>query len=467
MRDSIEKRLLPDLARALLAGALAAGVALHGHSPASAQSVLLDTIGDGSRFQIGKELSRCVSLGYDAYPVSGDLTGVRPTFMTGGVTFDGTTGVPVAQLWNPGAPGQLAPETGQYAAWIVQPFVPQTSGHVTEVEFIAQMRQTAGYGQGPGRTAFLDILPAPDGDTLPAGFAPVAVNVGQAFLGTVVRAQGLSRTVEAGRRYWLVFAPVSEAGVWHSNGLDYANLNWRWYRPSLDGSSVSDALYNNRNGSGEFVPMPGRVLGVRLTGSATAPQLVRVGEAKQLADGTFVRLEGAVVSGTTGAVGPGFFYVQAPDRSSGIRVVGTSPFGAGSLISLTGTVSSVGPERAILLGSVSGSSGSAALRPLFTGASHVGGGDSGLQAGITGGTGLSNVGLLVRVAGIASPAGEREFTVNDGGRAVKCRVGPGMSRPEAGFVAVTGIVSLEESGGQIVPVLLVRQQSDLLRVDEE
>lgn len=461
MRSSMKNRLLPDPGRAALAVALAASVAAMTGTGTRAGSILLDTIGDGSRFQIGKELSRSVSLGYDAYPVSGDLTGARPAFQPGGVTLNGTTGVPVAQIWNPGAPGQLVPQSGQYAAWIVQPFVPQTSGQVTQVEFIAQIRQTAGYNQGPGRTAFLDILPAPEGETLPAGFSPVAVDLSQAFLGTVVRAQGFSRTVEAGRRYWLVFAPVSEPGVWHSSGLDYANLNWRWKKPAVDGQSVSDALYNNRNGSGEFLPMPGRILGVRLSGSTATPQPARVGEAKQLADGTFVSLEGAVVSAKTGAVGPGFFYVQSPDRSSGIRVVGTSPFDAGSLVNLTGTVASVGPERAILLGSISATSGSAALRPLFIGNSHAGGADSGLQPGVTGGTGLNNVGLLVRVAGIASPSGEREFTVNDGGRALKCRVGAGMNRPESGFVAVTGIVSLELEGTRIVPVILVRDASDI------
>ncbi len=459
MFSSIKNRLLPDPARAALAAALAAGVALV--TGASAQTVILDTIGDGSRFQIGRELSHSASLGYDAYPVSGDLTGARPTFLPSGVTGNGTSGVPVAQVWNPGGPGQLEPQSGQYAAWLAQPFIPQTSGLITQVEFIAQIRQTAGYNQGPGRTAFVDVVPAPEGETLPAGFAPVAVDLSQAFLGSVVRAQGLSRAVEAGRRYWLVFAPVSEAGVWHASGLDYANLNWRWKKPAVDGQSVSDALYNNRNGSGDFLPMPGRILGVRLSGSTATPQPARVGEAKQLADGTFVSLEGAVVSAKTGAVGPGFFYVQSPDRSSGIRVIGTSPFDAGSPVNLTGTVSTAGPERVILLGSISSVSGGTSLRPLFVGNSHVGGGDNGLQPGVTGGTGLNNVGLLVRVAGIASPSGEREFTVNDGGRALKCRVGAGMSRPESGFVAVTGIVSLELEGTRIVPVILVRDASDI------
>jgi len=461
MFSSITNRLPAGAARSALA-LLAASAGILLGAAAHGGSVLLDTIGDGSKFQIGRELSHSVSLGYDAFPVSGDLTGARPTFLAGGVTLNGTTGVPVAQLWNPGAPGELLPVSGQFAAWLVQPFVPQTSGLVTEVEFIAQIRQTAGYNQGPGRMAFVDILPAPEGDALPAGFAPVAVDLSQAHLGTVVRVPGLSRQVEAGRRYWLVFAPVSVAGLWHASGLDYANLNWRWKKPSLDGQTVQDALYNNRNGSGEFVPMPGRVLGVRLSGSTAAPQQLRVGEAKQQADGAFVSLEGVAVSGKTGAVGPGFFYVQSPDRSSGIRVVGSCPFDVGSLVRVTGTMATQGPERVLLLGSMSAVSGSASLRPLFVANDSVGGGDSGLQPGVTGGSGLNNTGLLVRVAGQVTSAVPAEFLLNDGGRAITCRVGSGMSRPASGFVTVTGIVSLELQGTRIVPVILVRDAADIV-----
>ena len=211
-----------------------------------AQTTLLDTIGDQSKYQIGSDVSRAVQLGYDSYPISGDFTGVRPTFdetldtVNGiyGVTRRGTTGVPCARLWQSGAPGQFNPVTGQYGAWVVQPFTLIQNGNLTSVQFIAQLRQNVGYDQGAGRTAYVDIIEAPAGNSLPAGLwsssSPVAVDLSTATLGTIVSAS-LVRPLNGGQTYWLIFAPVNTLGVWNANGLDYANLNWAWKSVVNDG----------------------------------------------------------------------------------------------------------------------------------------------------------------------------------------------------------------------------------------
>lgn len=65
--------------------------------------------------------------------------------------------------------------------------------------------------------------------------------------------------------------------------------------------------------------------------------------AKLLPDGSAVTLSGAVVS----AVFSGFFYVQSPDRASGIRVGSSASVAEGDLVTVSGTMATVNGERRI------------------------------------------------------------------------------------------------------------------------
>lgn len=448
---------------------LAISLITFGASTLQAATTFVDTIGDGSKYQIGKELTRTAMLGFDQYPTSGDATGVRPIFSEAGVTAYGTTGVPCAQLWEAGAPGVVNPVTGQYAFWLVQPFVSAASGYVTKVQFIAQFRNSAGYAQGPGRTAYVDVIPAPSNGQLPASLwqstQPVDVNLANAKLGTLVTASGLARQVSAGQTYWIVLAPWNQLGVWNSNGLDYANLNWGWRSVIPDASRVTDCLFSPKNGLGTMISMPGRALGVKVIGYAQLPTEKSIAEARMLEDGSVVKLSDVAISAKTGAVGPDFFYIEQMDRVAGIRVIGSTGLAEGTKVNVIGTLTTVGVERAVLLDDIEEIASASAPEPLAMITRSIGGGSVPPVNGVTDGVGLNNVGLLVRVAGQVVPGSGSgtEFVISDGGNAdgLLCRVGSGMTVPESGFVAVTGVVSLEDFGGVRKPVLLVRKQQDI------
>ncbi len=91
------------------------------------------------------------------------------------------------------------------------------------------------------------------------------------------------------------------------------------------------------------------------------------------------------------------------------------------------------------------------------------------QRGVFGGIGLSNLGLLVRVAGLVTeveqaspPALPTWFKIDDGsGVAVKCVVPVGVTiNPAWQHVAVTGLSSCELANRRISRVLRVRGPGD-------
>ncbi len=448
--------------------ALLAFVGIAAAQSFAAPTVYLDTIGSGSNYQIGGELTRTMQLGFDTAPMSGDFTGVRPVSKMPdppGVTLLGTTGVPCAELLIGGVP-----VTGNFAAWLIQPFTPTQSGYISSVQFIAQWKSSAGYEQGDGRTAYVDIITAPPAGvySIPGSINPVAVDLSGTTRGTLVTASGLWKQVNAGTTYWIVFSPVDTKGVWNSNGLDYANLNWARKDRVPDSSKVSSALYNNYNGNGDFVVMPNRVLGVKALGYATPPTQTNVGNAKTLPNGTLVQIANIAISGKNGSVPSGYFYIQSPDRSSGIRVQGATAKTVGDLVSVTGTVETLPTgERYIAADSVTDNGSTSSVIPLTMVTKNVGGGTVAPVVGPDGGVGLNNVGLLVKVEGKVNSKSGNVFYVNDDttGNGVKVQGVAGMPALNNGdFVAVTGVVSLESIGGVKSAIILIRSASDVVKI---
>ena len=101
---------------------------------------------------------------------------------------------------------------------------------------------------------------------------------------------------------------------------------------------------------------------------------------------------------------------------------------------------------------------------------NTGGTALGLIPGITGGTGLNNVGLLVRAWGKVKYIGSDYFMVSDGYgrgdgwyREIKVRC-PGLTKPSSTsqYAVVTGISSLELSSSTAIPLIRVRKQTDLV-----
>lgn len=449
------------IARAVaLVGALAMMPSLCG-----AATVFVDTIGDGSRYQMGRELARSLQVGYDSHPFSGDFTGVRPTHDPQGVgasynpdavVGEGTSGVPCAVLLRTDVQGEVYIQTGAFGAWVVQPFTPAQSGTVKFIDLVAQGRHSAAASQELGPEDRKLTVGLVDSTMAPLPCPPycwTTCDVSEAHVGSVVSAVVANGwNLSAGQTYYLLIG-VGQPGSWSPSGAFYANLNWAPRSVVPDAGKVGDALVNHDNANGPFIQLAGRVIGFRLRSEDQAPPVeTTVGEAKSMQDGVRVTIADVALTGRTGAVGPGFFYVESVDRSAGIRVIGEADYPVGRLLSVTGTLTTINGERAIEMDTLASGGVDAPVGPLFMVNRSVGG------AAASGGVGLDNVGLLVKVAGEVVSSAGADFVINDGAGGLVCRAADGITVPTTGFVKVTGVVSLD--GGP--PVILVRSQQDIL-----
>lgn len=181
------------------------------------------------------------------------------------------------------------------------------------------------------------------------------------------------------------------------------------------------------------------------------------------------------------AAWPDVFYVEQPDRACGIRVEKAGHgLAAGQSATVEGVMgTTTDGERMINATSASGSAGQA-LPALGMTSRSLGGADSAGysaadgtgQQGVTGGTGLNNIGLLVRVAGrvtFVDPGGQF-FTLWDGSVVEDAdghdgvRVSaPGLTLPALDeFATVTGISSCYKSGADLYPRVLARTAGDIV-----
>ncbi|MGI6295664.1 MAG: S8 family serine peptidase [Armatimonadota bacterium] len=211
---------------------------------------------------------------------------------------------------------------------------------------------------------------------------------------------------------------------------------------------------------------------------AVPQKISSAGVVKTLADSSPVTLEGLVV--TAGAPRyTNFFYVESPDRTSGIRVIKQQHgLQVGSKVNVYGALATLpSGERAIVNPSVD-VVGTGAVVPVGMSSRQLGGSNwlydpiSGAgQVGIFGSIGLNNIGMLVTIWGKVTHSNlwDDYFYIDDGGastsgsdpRGVRIEAA-GLEIPEYGcYVSVTGISSCEMAGGHIVSRLLVRGQSDI------
>ncbi|MEJ5298985.1 MAG: right-handed parallel beta-helix repeat-containing protein, partial [Armatimonadota bacterium] len=284
--------------------------------------------------------------------------------------------------------------------------------------------------------------------------------------------------------------------VYNPGGTNYSGLS------AGAGDIRADPLFVNR-AEGDFHLLPGspcidagldsavpawlltdldgkpRVSGTRVDIGAyeSQPPKTSIADARGGTDGTPVSLRGAVVTAAWADV----LYVEQPDRACAVRVEKAGHgLSVGQIASITGRMSTTADgERFVQATSVSGAPG-AVLPPLDMSLRSVGGGPTADysasggtgQAGVIGGAGLNNIGLLVRTAGrvtFVDPGGQF-FNVWDGspvkdseGREGVRVYAPGLTLPGAGeFVVVTGISSCVKSGQQLYPLLRVRTQGDMV-----
>lgn len=180
----------------------------------------------------------------------------------------------------------------------------------------------------------------------------------------------------------------------------------------------------------------------------------------------------ALTDGIVTAVFPECFYVESKDRSWGIRATAAGKTVTPGKVTIGGTLCSdpLTRERSITTAKVL-QTGAGELTPLAMPIVSVGGanwhyGYSYGQAGVYGGRGLNNIGLLVRICGritqrdTAVPA--RWFRLDDGTASVKCVVPAGVTiNPAWNYASVTGVSSCERPDGQLVRLLRVRSADDI------
>ena len=179
---------------------------------------------------------------------------------------------------------------------------------------------------------------------------------------------------------------------------------------------------------------------------------------KAYANGEWVVASGKIVT----AVFDGFFYIQDPDRTSGIKVITGESVAVGDLANVEGPLGTADRERHIQAGRVQNLGAATLARPLGMSNALLGGSDlvPG-QSGVTGGLGLNNIGLLVRTWGRVVSASADSFSISDGsGVEVRVAVPVGLAIPSEGsYVAVTGISSCGVEGEETIRLVRMREEA--------
>lgn len=178
-----------------------------------------------------------------------------------------------------------------------------------------------------------------------------------------------------------------------------------------------------------------------------------IGAAKKMATGSHVALTGKIVS----AVFDDCFFIQEPDRSAGIRCMGSIPAGVGmgDMVDVSATLSAENGEK--ILSSVAienaGQSANININPML------------LNTRALFGAGLDARGLLVRLAGRVVRTGPGYFILYDGQNIFSSRQAVGIevrttgSIPDEGTnVVVTGVGCMELVYN--LPMVVIRAVSD-------
>lgn len=173
-----------------------------------------------------------------------------------------------------------------------------------------------------------------------------------------------------------------------------------------------------------------------------------IGGAKALSDTSSVSLTNKIVTASF----PASFYIEEADRTSGIMVLSDAGLGEGALVTIGGMmgVNGVG-ERAILNAVITPEAAPDTSRipaPLFMVGSALGGSTFGpYTAGSANGSGLNNVGLLIKVCGTVQAINDSDIEITDGSGTGPIKILTGGIEVPAlltgDFISVVGISSLE------------------------
>lgn len=198
------------------------------------------------------------------------------------------------------------------------------------------------------------------------------------------------------------------------------------------------------------------------------PASTNVAAVKALPDYTNINFESILVT----AVFSGYIYVEADDRSSGIRVNKTNlTVSVGDRVKVEGVIRTNYDFERYIAASLVTYAGDGIPRPLGMNNKAVGGADwkwepagSAGQRGVDKGYGLNNIGLLVRTTGKYIPQNIVSFYIDDGsGEPVGCILPSGVTvNPDWEYLAVTGISCCYRSGDVVKKMIRIRSSADII-----
>ncbi len=139
----------------------------------------------------------------------------------------------------------------------------------------------------------------------------------------------------------------------------------------------------------------------------------------------------------------GFFYVESPDRTCGIRVTGTAA--VGSSVIVRGVVRTVDGERTVVADSVMPHGTAQVPRPLGMGNPALGASTA--------------TGLYAKMWGRVVSTGAGSFVMTDGG-AMSLKVYGSAALND--YVVVTGVLGAEMAGDLVIPIL---RSKDVTKID--
>jgi hypothetical protein len=212
----------------------------------------------------------------------------------------------------------------------------------------------------------------------------------------------------------------------------------------------------------------------------TAVPTRNLGNVHNNPNGTSVTIPCAIVTAGNNQFSSNF-YIEALDRSSGIRVVSnTINARIGDLVSVSGKIQTYSGERVITYPTMTVlATGKPVPRPLYLNGREVGGeSPNQYTPGTHQGIGLYNVGLLVTVSGtvtyvdtsakyfyIDDGSGRTDPSGNQGIKIVCSGLAPGNVIPlpaQGEHVLVTGVVATQTSSGVTIPVVRPRNAADVI-----
>lgn len=277
------------------------------------------------------------------------------------------------------------------------------------------------------------------------------------------------------RRFTFLLA--SAAALLVAANAAFAQYQINWYSINSGGGTVSGGSYTLNASIGQstagFVSNSSFLHWIGFwSGDIPSPTVAQTaGAAKKLADGTFVSVAGKIASSSATDF-TAYFYLQEPDRSSGLRVAtpasAVAGLARGSVVNVIGTMATTASgEREIVGPLVIIASSTTPPAPLTMANKSIGGGNLGTpplgQYGVTGGYGVNNVGLLVRTFGQVVSADATTVTIDDGsGTPVRVNTSTLASQPAVGtYIIVVGVSSLDQPVSNRLRLVLPRGNSDV------